>query len=201
MKRHAVYVQFDPSSNHSLLVGRCLKILHGYQRKHQINLVGVTFPDFTDEAVGGSIAFVSSDESYLKKLLEQHYFQQMQHLEKFYIHGQILVQEATTEVQFVRERSRDKSCAGGRLRAVRRGQRIAEREGYEYQPRRTTEKAVRHIFPYHDIPMTSSEDETKVFLFRLQKQKVDNVCYGSFTSYGLSSKDGLSGTVPEQIFT
>ena len=201
MKRHAVYVQFDPSSNHPLLVGRCLKILHGYQRKHQINLIGVTFPDFSDEAVGGSMAFVSPDETCLKKLLEQHYFQQMQRLEKFHIHDPVSVPENSPEVQFVRERSRDKSCAGGRLRAIRRGQKIAERKGYEYQPRQASEKVVRHILPYHDIPMTSSKDEAKVFLFRLQRQKVNNVGYGGFTSYGLSNKDSLGGTVPEQIFT
>lgn len=201
MRRYAIYVQFDPSSNHELLVGRCLKILHGYQCKHQINLIGATFPDSSSETIGGSIAFVSTEDLCLKALVKQNYFEQMQRLEKFHIHNQVRVPEHSSEVQILRERTRDKHCAGGRLRAIRRGQKIAERAGYEYQPRRTVEKTKRHIQHYYNIPMTSSKNNTQVFYLRLQKQKVEKIAYEGFTSYGLSNKEGLGGTVPNQIYT
>ena len=201
MNRYAFSIQFEPSSNFELLAGRCLKILHGYQCKHKINIIGSTFPEFSDESIGGSIAFVSSYEGFLKDLQQQHYFQQMQNLGKFLISDHVLVSESVSEVRFLRERTRDKNCAGGKQRSIRRGQRRAENAGYEYQPYREEVTSSRRIQIYHNVPMTSSENAAKVYYLRIQKHKAEQLISNGYTSYGLSNQAELNGTVPEHVFT
>ncbi|MGY0219168.1 type I-F CRISPR-associated endoribonuclease Cas6/Csy4 [Endozoicomonadaceae bacterium StTr2] len=201
MKRYACAVEFKAGSNNEVLVGKCLKVLHGYQCKHQINQIGVTFPDFDDVSIGSTIAFISSDERCLQVLLEQNYFLQMQRLQKFCIHDIALVPECVSEVRFMRDRKRDKQCAGGRQRGIRRGQRKAENAGHEYLPRSTQNNVIHQIQGFHNIPITSSGNTSQVFYLRIQKFSVDERIDGSFTSYGLGNKDALRGTVPERIFT
>ena len=192
---------FLKRTNNELLVGKCLKILHGFQCKHCINSIGVSFPDICSETIGSSIAFVSLDQSIIQHLMVQHYFQQMQKLKKFIIHDIIAVPENVPEVRFLRERKQDKQCAGGRQRRIRRGQRIAEKRGYDYQLLNTQGNSTHSIQHSHNIPMTSSHDATQVYYFRIQRYPTEERECNRYTSYGLGNRAEERGTVPEVIYT
>lgn len=201
MKRFTFGIQFQPGSNNELLVGRCLKILHGFQCRHSINSVGVTFPKFCDKTISDIIACVSVDRLCLQQLMSQPYFLEMQRLQKFFFHEITIVPDNVKEVRYGKELKSDKYCEGGRQRRIRRGQRIAEKKGYKYLPRQNPSSRVRNIQLFHNIPMTSSEDPTQVFYFRLQKHAAKNICCDGYTSYGLANQECVCGTVPDLTFT
>ncbi|MGI2026226.1 type I-F CRISPR-associated endoribonuclease Cas6/Csy4 [Endozoicomonas acroporae] len=200
MKRFAFGIRFKTGSNNELMVGRCLKVLHGYQCLHNINSIGVTFPGFSDKTIGEMIGFVSADRLCLRQLMTQDYFQEMVNLKKFFIHEIMVVPDNVSEVRYMRDQKRDKQCVGGRQRQIRRGQRIAKKAGYDYQPRQDKAGSEHQINFFHNIPITSSRDAGKVFYFRIQKYAVDDKVYGKYSSYGLGNQGDGRGTVPDPIF-
>ncbi|MCW7555914.1 type I-F CRISPR-associated endoribonuclease Cas6/Csy4 [Endozoicomonas gorgoniicola] len=199
MTRHAFGIQFEAGSNNELLVGRCLKILHGFQCRHSINSIGVTFPENSHETIGAIIAFVSLDQSFLLQLMAQEYYQQMQRLQKFLIHDIVAVPDNVLEVRYSRDSKRDKQCAGGRQRSIRRGQRIAENAGYQYQPRRNTVVSERQNHFFYNIPITSSSNCSQVYYLRIQRHIAEDFVCNSYTSYGLGNKTDKRGSVPDRL--
>ena len=146
------------------------------------------------------IGFVSTDRLYLRQLMTQHYFQQMQRLKKFTLNEIIIVPENANEVRYSKDQKSDKYCEGGRQRRIRRGQRIAARKGHVYQPRQDPSSSERNIQLFHKIPMTSSQNPKQVFYFRLQKHTAKNICCDGYTSYGLANQECARGTVPDLTF-
>ncbi|WP_067515289.1 type I-F CRISPR-associated endoribonuclease Cas6/Csy4 [Endozoicomonas ascidiicola] len=201
MMRFSFGIRFKARSNNELMVGRCLKVLHGYQYSQGINSIGVTFPEYCNTTIGDVIGFVAADRHCLQQLMVHPYFQQMQKLKKFFFHEIITVPDNLPEVRYCKDQKSDKYCAGGRQRRIRRGQRIAEKKGYAYQPRYDPSNNERTIQLFHKIPMTSSENPAQVFYYRVQRHETNNISCGGYTSYGLANQQEAKGTVPELVFT
>ncbi len=200
MKRYAFGIQFKVGSNNELMVGRCLKVLHGYHYKQSSNSIGVTFPEYCNKTIGSIIGFVSEDQRSLQELMSHHYFQQMQRLKKFFVHGVIAVPENVPEVRYSKEQKIDKYSEAGRQRRLRRGQRIAAKNGYEYEPRRDSAGSERCIQLFHEVPMTSSNRPSQLFYYRIQQHRADTTNCDGYTSYGLANQENAKGTVPELLF-
>ena len=200
MKRFAFGIRFKTGSNNELMVGRCLKVLHGYHYKQSVNNIGVTFPRHCNRTIGDVIGFVSVELLCLQQLMTHHYFQQMQRLKKFTFNEIITVPDNVLEVRYGKDQKSDKYCEGGRQRRIRRGQRIAAKQGYVYQPRQDPSSRERNIQLFHKIPMTSSENPSKVFYYRLQRHEANKIICDGYTSYGLANQEDAIGTVPELVF-
>ena len=103
MKRYFFYIRFIPeTANTNLLVGRCLFILHGFIKKYQVEGLGVSFPNWTEESIGSTMAFVHCDIELLDKFKGQGYFQDMFDCGFFQISDISLVPSTCPEVKFKR---------------------------------------------------------------------------------------------------
>ncbi|TRY33961.1 type I-F CRISPR-associated endoribonuclease Cas6/Csy4 [Aliiglaciecola sp. M165] len=192
-------ITFIPAdSNHNFLIGKCLKVLHGVNCRHRLNSIGVTFPDWSDESPGNSIAFVSVDSACIDLLIDQHYYQQMQDLEYFEISALKPVPEnGSEEIMFSRNQAVDELTPAGVRRKLRRCARRAKQRGENYNAAylSSSEKVFPH---FHKIPMNSKSSDRN-FSLNIQLEMAQNVTYGNYTSYGLSNKSSRKASVPKNL--
>ncbi|KXI28035.1 type I-F CRISPR-associated endoribonuclease Cas6/Csy4 [Paraglaciecola hydrolytica] len=190
------FLPFD--CNSSFLIGRCLKILHGFSKRNEINDIGVTFPEWDDSGPGKTLGFVSVSLSHLNLLIEQQYFLEMQKLKYFDISDikQIL---GTThqEVTFIRNQAIDQISAKSIQRQINRSKKRAESRGDIYNPKVETKKNLTFQL-FHKIPMSSSSSGFN-FSLSIQCVKMDETLNDRFSSYGLSNKTNFVSSVPKHL--
>lgn len=122
-------VTFLPKrKNNEVLVGNCLKVLHGVCTKYTINTIGVSFPAWGKETIGDKISFISPNQLELDFLLQQTYFAEMVGLAYFSISESTAVPEQCNQAVFRRNQKIDQATPNGqRIRAERLAKRAMNR--------------------------------------------------------------------------
>ncbi|MBA6416885.1 type I-F CRISPR-associated endoribonuclease Cas6/Csy4 [Colwellia sp. 6M3] len=196
MKRFYFIISFlGDDINEALLVGRCLKILHGFYHRQNIVDVGVSFPDWSNTSIGKRIAFVSINESSLKFLKAQKYFVEMEEMNYFLISK---VNECILEPQhsaiFSRNQKIDELTIAAQKRKLCRLIKRAEKRGEVYQPKR--EEPFEAIIPFcHKIPASSHGNQND-FELNIEKKVFSEANTSTFNSYGLSTNLKIMNPVP-----
>ncbi|WP_257292556.1 type I-F CRISPR-associated endoribonuclease Cas6/Csy4 [Endozoicomonas sp. ONNA1] len=198
--RYIFTVSFcDPTSDFNILAGRCHKVLHGFQTRHEIRSIGVSYNLWGDSTIGSRIAFVSSDSNALEAFLRQDIFKQMSEIKKFACTKISAVEEGGLEARFCRIYSPDKHTKAWYEKENRR----REKRGLE--PLKVVTSQTKIIGHYHDVPMISvnkkkketedKNDAINIFSLHIQRRLVEAPVQDNFSSYGLSG--GVNtGTVP-----
>ncbi|WP_022940478.1 type I-F CRISPR-associated endoribonuclease Cas6/Csy4 [Psychromonas hadalis] len=195
MKRYFFMVHFVPEeANCTLLMGRCISIMHGYISRHSIEGVGVTLPAWSDISIGNVIAFTHSDSYMLNELRQQSYFQDMQECGFFKL-GQVDdVPNDCIEVKFRRNQQIAKMFVGGNRRRLKRLKKRALVRGEPFSPERKIKSREFEVF--HRIAI-SSKSSQQDYLLHIQRDVVDKQEEPEFSCYGFASNSKLNGTVPE----
>ncbi|MGX9417464.1 type I-F CRISPR-associated endoribonuclease Cas6/Csy4 [Vibrio sp. RC27] len=182
--------------NNEVLVGKCLKKLHGFCNKYQTNAIGVSFPCWTEATIGNRITFVSQDPMKLDFLLTQTYFREMVLLGYFVITSYTEVPADCTYVLFRRNQMIDKTTPLGQERNARRRKTRATERGVDTSIIEKIEQTLFTVEHYHSIPMSSKSTSNKFRLniqTELERPSIEN---GRFTSYGLSNRENCLQSVP-----
>ncbi len=153
------------------------------QDKNGIVPVGVSFPEYLDKkSLGSKIRLFSLDESNLQNMnLNSELFSMSDYI---HITDICRVPDSIEHVMFKRENVHSNNLIA-RRKAKRSG--ISEQEALNHLDKY---KEVRIKTPYVNILSNSSRQRFKLFI---QQQKVENLSYNGFNSYGLSIN---STTVP-----
>ncbi|MBO1273560.1 MULTISPECIES: type I-F CRISPR-associated endoribonuclease Cas6/Csy4 [Shewanella] len=195
MARYCFVVRYLPKeANANVLAGKCLSILHGFVARHNVQGLGVTFPDWSDRTLGSKIAFVHEDPSLLAQFSQQRYFIGMSDFGFFSVSEIIKVPEKCIQVRFLRNQHYSKRFPGSVRRRVERLKRRAAARGEEYVPRpynHETEYALSHSVP------AKSMSTRQEFILHIQKEVAENEVIHLFNGYGLSDRTCAIGTVPE----
>jgi len=195
MQRFYKTVQFLPEDkNNEVLVGNCIHILHGVCKEHNINNIGISFPDWCHETVGERITFISTNQQNLEYLLNQEYFFRMQKLGYFDISDTKIVTSAPTqEAIFIRNQAIDNSSPGAVIRDIKRAKKRALERGVQYiEPYVSSQTTFEN---YHRIKFTSKTNN-KNFSINIQRFTVEQEIEGYFGNYGLSNKSDKQCSVP-----
>lgn len=196
MTQYCFVIRYLPKeANEHVLAGKCLSILHGFVARHNVQGLGVTFPDWSDGSIGSTIAFVHADSALLAQFSQQRYFTDMCDFGFFSVGEITRVPEQCAQVRFLRNQHYSKRFAGSVRRRVDRLKRRAAERGEEYQPKPhnpETEYALSHSIP------AKSRSTQQGFMLHIQKElaekkEVEHV----FNGYGLSDSTRATGTVPD----
>lgn len=199
MKRYFFCVKYLlVGSDPQLLAGRCVSVLHGYLTKHGISNIGVSFPQWSYESSGMSIAFVSDDLEHLRALRAQSYFKMMSDEGFFTITEVMQVPDNLQEVRFVRNQSIAKLFAGETRRRLARAKRRAEERGDVFEPVVSNDRCeVEH---FHWLK-AGSKSNGQDFVLHIQKKNVDSALEDEtdteFNNYGFATNVNIRGTVPD----
>ena len=195
MTRYYFCIRYVPDRvDVCLLAGRCIWILHGFITKRLSSGIGMSFPNWSNESLGKSIAFVSQDKDVLELLSSQSYFQMMESEEVFSISPIEKVPDNCSEVRFKRNQNIAKCFVGERKRRLARAKRRAEARGEEFKP--ILNSAIRVIEPFHNAAVYSKSSNTTLML-HIEKQDNVNRVNNDFGNYGLATNENYLGTVPE----
>ena len=196
MKRFYFTVSFlGKDINETFLVGRCLKILHGFYYKQAIHDIGVSFPDWSNNSIGKRLAFVSTNESSLKFLKVQKYFVDMVELNYFLISNiDECILDSKNSAVFNRNQKADELTVNAQKRKLRRLIKRAEKRGEIYQPKGRQPSDLIKPF-HHEVPMSSRENEND-FALKIEKKYFSKSNGNIFNSYGLSTNQKNINPVP-----
>ncbi|MFT5760413.1 MAG: CRISPR-associated endonuclease Csy4 [Alteromonadaceae bacterium] len=196
MKRFYFAVSFLGNDiNETFLVGKCLKILHGFYYKQAIHDIGVSFPDWNNNSIGKRLVFVSINESSLKFLKVQKYFVDMVELNYFLISniGNCILDSKNSAV-FNRNQKVDELTVCAQKTKLRRLIKRAEKRGEIYQPKGRQPSEL--IIPFHhEVPM-SSRGNGNDFAIKIEKKDFRESNGNIFNSYGLSTNQTNINPVP-----
>lgn len=195
--RYFFYIRYlMPSANHAFLAGRCVACLHGFISGPKITNsgIGVSFPSWSVDTVGDSIAFVSKDINALSYLSSARYFKNMAD-EGFIDVSDIKMVPATLEeVRFIRNQHVAKSFPGEIKRRLIRSKNRAEKRGETFMP--SSAVSDRFVDQCHVIPIDSRSSGQRFPLYvQLEALGEESKC-DSYNSYGLATQHTHSGSVP-----
>ena len=197
MNRFFFYVKFLPEkANIELLIGRCLFILHGFIKKHDLSDLGVSFPRWSESSIGSVIAFVHHDIRLLKTFKLQGYFQDMVACGFFEVSEVTQVPDTCPEVRFKRNQLIKKNNPNEIKRRLKRLRKRAEERGQIFTPNKLV--APREFDRYHLIYVQSNSTNSNAVLY-IQKEQFDGECEfnQNFNSYGLATNEKCAGTIPD----
>ncbi|TKB46220.1 type I-F CRISPR-associated endoribonuclease Cas6/Csy4 [Ferrimonas sediminicola] len=195
MSRYYFAIRYLPkNADCTLLAGRCLSILHGFLRRHPFAGIGVSFPDWGENTIGVSIAFVSAEKAVLRQLIHQPYFAMMASDRLFELTEVAEVPEAGSEIRFTRNQGIAKCFAGEKRRRLARAKRRAASRGEPFRP--VAETHGREITPFHCALMESKSTGQQYLLHIQREDGASQVC-DDFGGYGLATNCHHRGTVPE----
>lgn len=195
MKRYFFCVKYLlDGSDPQLLAGRCISVLHGYMIKHSISSIGVSFPQWSYDSLGLSIAFVSDDLEHLRTLRTQSYFNMMSDEGFFSITEVMQVPENLQEVRFVRNQSVAKLFAGETRRRLARAKRRAEERGDVFDPKGLNIPC--EVVPFHCVK-AGSRSNGQYFVLHIQKETTESKLSTEFNNYGFATNVNIRGTVPD----
>lgn len=185
-----------PSANHAFLAGRCIACLHGFMTgpKMTNDGIGVSFPSWATDTVGGSIAFVSKDINALSYLSSARYFKNISEEGFIEVSDVKMVPATLEEVRFIRNQHVAKSFPGEIKRRLVRGKKRAEKRGENFMPSSVvSDRLVDH---YHVIPIDSRSSGQRFPLYVQLEALGEESKHDSYNSYGLATKHTYSGSVP-----
>lgn len=184
-------------ANHTFLAGRCIACLHDFMsisKRTSASSIGVTFPNWSMDAIGSAIAFVSKDITTLSHLLSMSYFQNMVNEGVIEVSDIEVVSAEAEEVRFIRNQHVAKSFPGEIRRRLIRAKKRAEKRGDPFMPGDIVSNRV--VDHYHVIPIDSRSSGQRFALY-VQRATLDGQSeYGSYNSYGLATNHKHCGTVP-----
>ena len=192
MKLYYIKISFMPKQcDYALLVGRCIKVLHGFLLRNQIKNIGVAFPCWSKSSIGNQICFMSNDPQRIEDLINQNYFKKMCDLELFKIDSICELTEYTDNVVYVRNQAIDKRTPYAKARILRRAKRRAEARGEKFAPTNTTRDDLDF---FHQVPMDSQESGNSYMLNiqRIIAAEPDVSGNYEFCSYGLSTQKKIT---------
>ncbi len=193
MNRYYFAIRYIPANvSQEILAGRCIKTLHTIftaTGKH----IGVCFPEWTIESLGNSIAFVSPNQTDLKKLKEQPYFNMMVENYIFEISEILPVPISCSEVRFFRNQRVAKLFLGDKQRRLARASRRASVRGEPMRPEELT--TVSEFEPFHRAVIDSGKNQNR-YILHLQKEITDEIVLADYCSYGVATNIEHRGTVP-----
>ncbi|QUM76168.1 type I-F CRISPR-associated endoribonuclease Cas6/Csy4 [Moritella sp. 24] len=196
MNWYYINIGFLPKHcNNEVLAAKCIRELHRFNYKYDTRNIGISFPQWNQETVGGTITFVSTNRIELEFIISRQYFKEMNELKNFQISQVNEVPPNCSFALFKRNQSIDKSTAAGQTRTSMRLEKRALARGEIYNPRKL-QKDVTVTKHYHSLAETSS---TKQRNFRLNIQMSASSTMqgcGVFSSYGLSNGDKRFQSVP-----
>lgn len=178
----------------SLLAGRCINILHGFVCQNETTSIGVSFPGWTDQSLGKSIAFVSSSFRDLSNLAGQKYFRLMSRDGVFRTSEVKPVPALCNEIKFVRNQRIAKCFAGEKRRRLARAKRRAEERGDPFKPK--AQVSHQSLCLFHRV-MASSKSTNEQFILHIQKGEGTFVPSENYNNYGFASNVEYDGTVPD----
>ena len=196
MSRHFFYIRYLPEVvNCEFLAGKCIRILHAYQTRFNLRSIGVTFPEWDQNSIGRTIAFVSEAEGVLATLSQQNFFARMSEEGYFYISDVQLVPDGLEHRQFIyyRDRRLEKTTPSAKRRMLKRLQLRAAKAGVEYVPKPDVSECIEVSFA-HQLPCGSSSG-SDFFLF-VGRMECSQPQSKYFSSYGFGSRPEHQGTVP-----
>ena len=195
MLRYYFYIKFLlPDSDPKLLAGRCVSILHGFMSSHQLKRIGVSFPQWSIQSLGQSIAFVSQNQKHLATLCEQPYFKSMENEGFIELSEVELIPAGLPEVSFVRNQGVAKLFVGEKRRRLKRSKRRVKERGDGFTPDSTTStNEFRH---FHRIK-ANSKSKHQSFILHIQKRQSAGVVCQEYNGYGFATNIERNGTVPE----
>ena len=196
-QRYFFVIKFLPEhADPELLSGRSISVLHGFIKTNEIlnNSIGISFPKWSDDSIGMTIAFISTDRECLCGLSYQPYFAYMKK-EGFFDISQITeVPCEVNELRFVRNSAIDKSFLKSKNKRLKRSERRAREANREYNPVAREDRIFDH---FHSIPMSSKGTE-RDFVLQVQQKTCDIVRMDNqFNSYGFATNDKWLGSVPD----
>ncbi|WP_082628918.1 type I-F CRISPR-associated endoribonuclease Cas6/Csy4 [Alishewanella sp. WH16-1] len=194
--RSFFYIQYLPEKlNPEFLAGRCLRVLHGFMSSRQLNNIGVSFPAWSENSIGSTIAFVSPDNRLLSSLKSQKYFLTMEQEGYFKLSNvQTISSElCSNEDLFYRERQQETLTPAARERAFRRLKSRAEARGETYKSLMSY-PGNKVLQKCHSVPLEISSRQ--IIQFNIGKIDVTAQSEAIFSSYGLGKKDVKIGSVP-----
>ncbi|MGR5144814.1 type I-F CRISPR-associated endoribonuclease Cas6/Csy4 [Photobacterium sp. DNB23_23_1] len=180
-----------------LLAGRCISILHGVLSSEQNDInggIGVSFPQWSNESLGRTIAFVSKNRQHLEQLSQQRYFKSMKESDFFDISIVTPVSTDVSEVRFRRNQGIAKCFVGEKRRRLARAKRRAEARGEYFKPQLS--ELERDVDHFHRVFMMSKSKGTK-YLLHIQKDTNIGQRSSQYSQYGLATNEELDGTVPD----
>tara|TARA_R110000796_G_scaffold249364_1_gene377070 strand:- start:2086 stop:2694 length:609 start_codon:yes stop_codon:yes gene_type:complete len=195
--RYFFYIKYlMPAANHTFLAGKCIACLHGFMCGPKITKdgIGVSFPSWTTDTVGDSIAFVSKDVNALSYLSSARYFKNMVEEEFIDVSDIKVVPAISEEVKFIRNQHVAKSFPGEIKRRLIRSKNRAERRGETFMP--SSVVSDRYVDHCHIIPIDSRSSGQRFPLYvQLEALGEESKC-DSYNSYGLATQHTHSGSVP-----
>lgn len=181
--------------NNEVLVGKCLRVLHGFNYEYKTNSIGVSFPLWCEETIGSQLTFVSQERMQLDFLLRQKYFDDMARIGYFLISKTKVVPSDCGFVAYERNCGIDRSTVAGQAKQLRRLQARAEARGEFFDLKQYHLKCeLRVEQQYHSIGDVSQKS------FRLNLIRVtelNRVSTGCFSSYGLANSEDHYQAVPD----
>lgn len=194
-ERYYFVIKFLPvAADQGLLAGRCISILHGYLCAHPNISIGVAFPEWSDNAIGASIAFVSTSQEGLLHFCRRGYFQEMSSHKLFELSSVLVVPDRCKHVRFLRNQSLAKLFAGTYRRRLHRLKRRAAARGEQFEP--VASVINREVGHFHPIFIQNSRGQCYCLHVQKRGGMVD-VFGGSYNTYGLATNEIHTGTVPE----
>jgi len=195
--RYFFYIRYlMPSANHAFLAGRCIACLHGFMSGPKITSsgIGVSFPSWTTDTVGDSIAFVSKDVDALSYLSSAQYFKNMEGEGFIEVSDIKMVSNALEEVRFLRNQHMAKSFPGEIKRRLIRAKKRAEKRGETFiSSSVVSDRFVDHC---HVIPIDSRSSGQRFPLYVQLEALGEEIKFDSYNSYGLATQHTHSGSVP-----
>lgn len=198
IREHYVLIRFnDKNANPFALSGRCIKVLHGFMHNYNLNNIGVTFPEWSEDNVGHSIAMVSSEASELTTYCRQKPMQIMRSHKLIEIEEVKDVPDNLPRIQFRRSLEAERDSLGDKKKRTRRAIKRARQRGEEYIY--DTFQFNEDLPHHHRIPISSKTTDNEFNLLIERIYPVDSSYTQNespFGRYGLSTKTKFHGTVP-----
>ncbi|WP_152484006.1 type I-F CRISPR-associated endoribonuclease Cas6/Csy4 [Halomonas sp. THAF5a] len=200
MKRYYFSINYLPAdADFGLLSGRCITALHYFVINNHPFDIGISFPKWSCQSLGGAIEFFCEDKAKLALFKEDKYFSMMADHEIFEI-GEIssVGYGEHEEVRFVRNQAVDKMFPGAMRRRLARAKKRAEKRGEIFDPTKISRSKV--VDRFHSS-FLESQSTGQPFMIHIQLER--SVLHGNgekeeggFSSYGLATSRMHSGTVP-----
>lgn len=180
--RFAFLVCFcDSTSDVSVLAARCHQVLHGFQCRYDLRIIGVAYPRWNEYSVGDEIAFVCHDKEVLRQFSQQKFFSSMKRGKKFDYGDIISIQEGGAEVQYCRTQKPDKYKQAWLDRDDRR----RKKRGIEPRKHIPQTQILEH---YHSL-------RNRKGYLHIQRKPAHQIAQGDYSTYGLAGETN-PGTVP-----
>lgn len=193
MNRYYFAIRYLPENvSQEILAGRCIKTLHTIFTATEKS-IGVCFPEWTIESLGNSIAFVSTNQTNLKKLKEQSYFSMMVENYIFEISDVKIVPTDCSEIRFIRNQRVAKLFPGEKKRRLERASKRASARCEQMKPEELN--TAFEVESFHRAVIDSNKNQNH-YILHLQKEITDEIITADYCSYGVATNVEYRGTVP-----